>query len=118
MLELATRQHMKHQVLAIMSGMHLDGSVSRTLHGWWVLLLWQPPAAIVGRLWRGAVRVEHQGVQGCRDGAVLAQAEHVLALMEVLVIQHQKRLYMHPAQPSTGCDSPHVHEASVLILQG
>ena len=77
--------------------MHCDESGSHTLHGWQVLLLWQPRAAIAGGLGSGAVRVEDEGVEGGRDGAVLPQAEHVLARMEVLVVQHQQRLCMHPA---------------------
>ena len=66
------------------------------------------PAAVLGSLGSWAVGVEDQRVQRCRDGAVLPQTEHVLALMEVLVIQHQQRLRMYPAAEQTqstwGCN--------------
>ena len=100
MLELTTRQRTNHHVIPSETGMCCDESGSHTLHGWQVLLLWQPRAAVaggLGGLGSGAVRVEDEGVEGGRDGAVLPQAEHVLARMEVLVVQHQQRLCMHPA---------------------
>ena len=68
-----------------------------TLHSW-QRLLYRCLAAILGSLGCRAVRVEDQGVESSRDGAVLSQAEHILALVKVLVIQHQQSLRMHPAR--------------------
>lgn len=55
------------------------------------------PAAILGGPGCRAVGVEHEGVECCRYRTVLPQAEHVLALVELLVIQDQQSLCMHPA---------------------
>ncbi len=53
--------------------------------------------AVLGSLGCRAVGVEDEGVQRCCYRAVLPQGEHVLAFVEVLVVQHQQSLRMHPA---------------------
>ena len=55
------------------------------------------PGAVLGSLGCRAVGVEDEGVQRCCYRAVLPQGEHVLAFVEVLVVQHQQSLRMHPA---------------------
>lgn len=76
------------------------------------------PVAILGILGGRTVGVKDQRVQRCCDCTMLSQAEHVLALMKFLVIQHQQSLRMHPAAIKTfltlGTPSTTLHSYCVI----
>ncbi len=46
------------------------------------------------------MRAIDEGVQHSGDGALLAQSEERLRAVEVVVVEHQQRLRIHPARPA------------------
>lgn len=44
-----------------------------------------------------AVGAVHKSVEGCGDAPLLPQIERHLRLVEIIIVQHQQRLRVHPA---------------------
>ena len=44
----------------------------------------------------GQLRAEHEGVEGSYDGALLAQGEGVLAVVELSIVHHCEQVLVHP----------------------